>query len=60
MALEVQEPVSIIYASRFLGVFARGGCLGPAVRLSLHPDQPLVVHFDVKGLGHIRCGLLCC
>lgn len=51
--LEVVEPVSMSYALRYLNLFNKAASLGDEVKLCLHSEVPLVVHFGFP-LGEVK------
>jgi len=55
--IELQEDVTFAFALRYLNFFAKATSLSDTVTLSMSPDVPLVVEYQIgeKGdLGHIR------
>jgi len=53
-SIELQEPVTLTFASRYLNSFAKASGLSEKVQLSMSPDVPLVVEFKVQDIGYIR------
>jgi len=52
---DVQEPVSLAFALRYLGFFTKASPLSSQVRLSLSKDVPLMVEYEIGDkMGHIR------
>lgn len=51
---EIQEPVSLSFALRYLGFFTKASPLSSKVRLSLSKDVPLMVEYEIGDFGHIR------
>lgn len=47
--LEVEEPVSQSYASRYLHLFAKAGSLSNQVTLSMAHELPIVVGYPIMG-----------
>ena len=39
---------------RYLNMFTKASCLAPQVSLSMSPDVPLVVEYNIGDIGHIR------
>ena len=35
-------------------MFTKASCLSPQVSLSMSPDDPLVVEYNIGDIGHIR------
>lgn len=52
--VEMQEPVSLNFACRYLLNFAKAAPLSSQVSLSMSLDVPLVVEFKIDDIGHIR------
>jgi len=52
--IEMQEPVKLTFACRYLSMFTKASCLSPQVSLSMSPDVPLVVEYNIGDIGHIR------
>ena len=53
--IELQEPVSLTFALRYLNSFAKATPLSPNVSLSLSKDLPIVVDYNIADMGHIKC-----
>jgi len=53
-SIDLQEPVTLTFASRYLNSFAKASGLSEKVQLSMSPDVPLVVEFKVTDIGYIR------
>ena len=54
VTIEMQEPVTLTFACRYLNMFTKASCLAPQVSLSMSPDVPLVVEYNIGEIGHIR------
>merc|ERR1711937_601990 len=54
VVIEMQEPVDLTFASRYLQVFTKASCLAGQVSLSMSPDVPLVVEYSIADMGHVR------
>lgn len=54
VVIEMQEPVELNFALRYLTLFTKATALGPTVTLCLSPDIPIVVEYPVDTMGHIR------
>ena len=52
--LEVDEPVNLSFALRYLNLFNKAATLSPSVTLSLSPETPLVVEYKIQNLGALR------
>lgn len=54
VVIEMDEPVELTFAMRYLNFFCKAAPLSPTVSLSLSKEVPLVVEFPIEGYGHIR------
>jgi len=54
VTIEMQEPVTLTFACRYLNMFTKASCLSAQVSLSMSPDVPLVVEYNIGEMGHIR------
>eukprot|EP01038_Epipyxis_sp_PR26KG_P008201 gene8201-11093_t len=54
VVIDMQEPVSLNFALRYLNLFAKATSLGPTVTLSMSPDIPVVVEYPIGDMGHVR------
>ncbi|RYG66156.1 hypothetical protein EON64_10405 [archaeon] len=54
LVIDMQEPVELNFALRYLNMFTKATALGPTVTLSLSPDIPVVVEYPIDTMGHIR------
>lgn len=52
--IEMQEPVTLTFACRYLNSFTKASPLSSQVQLSMSADVPLVVEYKVQDYGHIR------
>lgn len=52
--LEVDEPVSLSFALRYLNLFNKASNLSTQVVLSMSNDTPLVVEYKIENLGSLR------
>lgn len=52
--IEMQEPVQLTFACRYLNAFTKATPLSSQVQLSMSADVPLVVEYRIPDLGHIR------
>jgi len=52
--VDMQEPVTLTFACRYLNMFTKASPLSPQVSLSMSPDVPLVVEYAIGDIGHIR------
>merc|ERR1711874_207066 len=54
VTIDMQEPVNLTFASRYLAMFTKASCLSGQVSLSMSPDVPLVVEYSIAAMGHVR------
>lgn len=54
VVIDMQEPVELNFALRYLTLFAKATALGPTVTLSMSPDIPVVVEYPIDTWGYIR------
>jgi proliferating cell nuclear antigen len=53
-SVELNEPVQLTFALRYLNYFTKATSLSPLVSLSMSKDVPLVVEYRIEDLGYIR------
>lgn len=54
VVIEMQEPVSLTFACRYLNSFTKATSLSKTVQLSMSPEVPLVVEYKIEDIGHVR------
>mmetsp|Transcript_15758 Transcript_15758/g.15909 ORF Transcript_15758/g.15909 Transcript_15758/m.15909 type:complete len:259 (+) Transcript_15758:34-810(+) len=54
VVIDMQEPVELNFAIRYLTMFTKATALGPFVTLSLSPDVPVVVEYPIENMGYVR------
>ncbi|KAG8337458.1 proliferating cell nuclear antigen [Homalodisca vitripennis] len=54
VTIEMQEPVTLTFACRYLNSFTKATPLSNQVTLSMSADVPLVVEYKIGDIGHIR------
>lgn len=52
--IELQEPVSLNFALRYLSTFSKAAPLSETVKLSMAKDVPLVVEYPIADFGHVK------
>lgn len=53
--LDVDEPVSLSFAARYLNLFSKAGCLSTQVTLNMSNETPLMVMYKImSGMGDIK------
>ncbi len=54
VSMELNEPVTMAYASRYVGLISKATPLSASVSLSIKEDQPLLVEYKIGDVGHLR------
>ena len=54
VVIEMQEPVTLTFACRYLNSFTKATSLSKSVQLSMSPEVPLVVEYKIEDIGHVR------
>lgn len=54
VVIDMQEPVELNFALRYLSMFTKATSLGPTVTLAMSPDIPVVVEFPIDTFGSLR------
>ena len=54
VVIDMQEPVSLTFALRYLNLFTKATPLSDSVTLSMSKDVPLVVEYRIGDMGYIR------
>jgi DNA polymerase III sliding clamp (beta) subunit (PCNA family) len=52
--IEMEEPVALTFALRYMNSFTKATPLANQVTISLSSDMPVVVEYKVAEMGHIR------
>uniref|UniRef100_A0A7S3R9Q3 DNA sliding clamp PCNA n=1 Tax=Dunaliella tertiolecta TaxID=3047 RepID=A0A7S3R9Q3_DUNTE len=52
--IELNDPVSLTFALRYLNNFAKATPLAPVVKIGLTKDLPIVVEYQIGEMGHIK------
>ncbi|KGN50626.1 proliferating cell nuclear antigen [Cucumis sativus] len=52
--IEMEEPVSLTFALRYLNSFTKATPLANQVTISMSSDLPVVVEYRIEGMGYIR------
>lgn len=52
--IEMQEPVSLTFALRYLNSFTKATPLSDTVTISLSSELPVVVEYKIAEMGYIR------
>merc|ERR1712189_58087 len=54
VTIDIQEAVNLTFALRYLNFFTKATPLSSQVILSLSPEVPLVVEYDIEDIGHVK------
>lgn len=54
VVIELQEPVQLTFALRYLNFFTKATPLSDSVTLSMSPDVPLSAEYRIGDIGYIR------
>merc|ERR1712112_122666 len=54
VSIELQEPVTLTFAAKYLLNFTKATPLSPQVTLSLSADAPFVVEYKIGDIGYVR------
>jgi len=54
VTIELEEPVQLTFALRYLNFFTKATPLSTAVHLSMSQDVPLVTEYRIEDLGYVR------
>jgi len=54
VTIDMEEPVELTFALRYLNFFTKATALGPSVVISMSPDVPVVVEYPIDQIGHIK------
>uniref|UniRef100_A0A8B9GCJ0 DNA sliding clamp PCNA n=1 Tax=Amazona collaria TaxID=241587 RepID=A0A8B9GCJ0_9PSIT len=54
VTIEMNEPVQLTFALRYLNFFTKATPLSPTVTLSMSADVPLVVEYKIADMGHLK------
>ena len=52
--IELQEPVSLTFALRYLNSFAKATPLSSTVTLSMSKELPVVVEYRIQDIGFVK------
>mmetsp|Transcript_12788 Transcript_12788/g.18665 ORF Transcript_12788/g.18665 Transcript_12788/m.18665 type:complete len:258 (-) Transcript_12788:111-884(-) len=52
--IDMDEPVELTFALRYLNFFTKATGLGPSVILHMSPEVPIVVEYPIEDAGHIK------
>ena len=54
VVIDMEEPVELSFALRYLNFFTKATPLSDRVILSMSPDVPIVVEYPIEEVGHIK------
>jgi len=52
--IDMEEPVELTFALRYLNFFTKASSLGSSVVLSMSPEVPVVVEYPIEDFGHVK------
>jgi len=52
--IDMEEPVELTFALRYLNFFTKATSLGPSVIISMSPEVPIVIEYPIEETGHIK------
>ena len=52
--IDMDEPVELTFALRYLNLFTKATSLGPSVVISMSPDVPIVVEYPIAEIGYVK------
>mmetsp|Transcript_6218 Transcript_6218/g.10716 ORF Transcript_6218/g.10716 Transcript_6218/m.10716 type:complete len:266 (-) Transcript_6218:701-1498(-) len=54
VVIDLQEPVTLAFALKYLNNFGKAGGLSPTVTISLSQEVPLCVEYKIQDIGYLR------
>lgn len=54
VVIDMEEPVELNFALRYLNFFTKATPLSPKVILSMSPGLPIVVEYPIDNIGHVK------
>jgi proliferating cell nuclear antigen len=54
VTIDMEEPVTLTFALRYLNYFTKATSLASSVIISMSPDVPVVVEYPIEEIGHIK------
>lgn len=54
VVIDMEEPVELTFALRYLNLFTKATSLGPSVIISMSADVPIVVEYPINDMGHVK------
>lgn len=54
VSVQVNEPVTMAFASRYIGLISKATPLSSTVSLSIKDEMPLLVEYKIGDIGHLR------
>ena len=52
--MELNEPVTVAFASRYIALISKATPLSGSVTLSIKAEEPLMVEYKIGDIGHLR------
>jgi proliferating cell nuclear antigen len=53
-AIELNEPVALTFALRYLNSFSKAAGLSNTVKISMTKELPIVVEYQIADMGYVR------
>jgi proliferating cell nuclear antigen len=54
VVIDMEEPVELNFALRYLNFFTKATSLSPSVLISMSPDVPVVIQYPIQEVGHVK------
>jgi proliferating cell nuclear antigen len=54
VTIDMEEPVELNFALRYLNFFTKATPLSPTVILKMSPGLPIVIEYPIEQLGHVK------
>jgi proliferating cell nuclear antigen PCNA len=54
VTIEMEEPVELNFALRYLNFFTKATALSSRVVISMSPDVPIVVEYPIEEVGYVK------
>lgn len=54
VVIDMEEPVELNFALRYLNFFTKATPLSKKVVISMSPDLPIVIEYPIEGIGYVK------
>ena len=54
VVIDMEEPVELNFALRYLNFFTKATALSASVQISMSPEVPVVVQYPIGEIGHVK------